>query len=216
MTTNNKYREEWKKKYKHLIGQFYPDHFCACSNHCKIKIDGNHCYVGVPTYLKGHNIKDGGSPMLRPEVAAKLSTMMKKKNRTAKHNDITKELCKFRKGVEVPGPTWWKNFDDFVKAAMFLYNLEYKEAKHRILKVLWKKDLTQLSIVIFLNWTAGHNFAEISEKYGISSGNVIQVLKNFEKIWPGICQSQITLTNSTKILSYELLFRWEYDIVTKF
>lgn len=187
---------------------------CACGCGNRIVIKHFHRYEGIPKYIRGHYIKGKGKqPACDPVVAAKISKAHKGIGH--KHSDITKELCKFKKGVEVPGPDWWKNFDDFIHTAMALYDINRATAKEKIHAGLVRNGLSEQDIEIFLNWNCGHSFKELVKKYNITFEKVVTVLKHFEKLYPGICQSQVTCSKNVKYC-FDLLMGWETIIAAKF
>ena len=128
--------------------------------------------------------------------------------------DITREIIKFKKGVLIAGPCWWKSFNDLCKEGSHLYDLEFNIVKERIFTIIRSKNLTQRDIVIFINWVDGHNFMEIAEHYYVTPEEVIEVVRKMEKIYPGVTQSERALRGS--MLEFDILYAWQYKITAEF
>lgn len=209
-TTSPEYKKWWKKKYHHRIGEFYDDYFCHCSERCLIKIQYNHCNIGIPKFIKGHHAKNGNSPWNRPEVRKKISEA--KKGQRHPQLDLTKEILKYQHGVIIEGPNYFKTFNDLCEEGSRQYKMKRGVIRRSILKILEIKNLEQLDIVILLNWMMGHPFTELAERYYLTEEEIINSLKKIEKTFPGITMSGQTISDSNQMWSMEILYHMEAEI----
>lgn len=116
-------------------------------------------------------------------------------------SDLHKEATRLQRwGILSPGPGWFRTVNDFVLLACEMYNLQYEVAHRRIMKVLEEKGLSNLDLLLFINFaSAGHNRIELAEHYNISEQEVVKRLRNFELQFPGAFQTQISARDGQAI-----------------
>jgi len=105
-----------------------------------------------------------------------------------KRSDLAKENIRAGLGRTYAGPDWWLSFRDFVKSACYLYKIQYMRASISIRRELEKKGVNRFDILIFLNWSVGHNQFELAEHYNITADEVKKILKKLYKIYPHVFQ----------------------------
>lgn len=98
-----------------------------------------------------------------------------------------------------PGPDWFRTTKDFIHLACEMYNLKQGVAHRRVKKVLKEKGLTKLDLLLFINFTSGHNRDELSEHYKIGVEEVVKRLRNFEEKFPTCFQSQTSAGDGTTV-----------------
>lgn len=180
--------------------------FCGCNCGERIIVTEVHHNTGVPKYIRGHQ----GSFAQRPDVRKKMSEA--RRGKSVFHTDITKEMMKYQHGILIEGPNYWKTFEDLAIEGARLYGLTKGTVRRSMLRLLKVKNLTQLDIVIFLNFTAGHNFIELAERYLLSPEEVIQTLKRIEKVYPKVTQSGKSFPANNMVLSFDILYHWAWNI----
>jgi len=213
-------KEEWLK-YKDL--EFYPDRVCGCLCKGKIPVRSSHYFDGIPIYLRGHcprseetktkmRISALKKPPVSKETIAKQSAYWTFEICEEQHYlrigkkrpDIDKESIRIGKGKVYPGPDWYLTFRDFVKSACYMYEIQYMRASTIIRKRIKEKGLSRFDIVIFLNWSVGHNQFELAEEYSISTKDVKGILKRMYVTFPTVFQEG----TSAPVLPRQSLEEW--------
>jgi DNA-directed RNA polymerase specialized sigma24 family protein len=84
-----------------------------------------------------------------------------------------------------------KSFDDTLRLAAHLFNLDTFDANRIMAENLRKLGLTKLSVVLYVNW-ASHNaltYGELAEALGLTIKQVKAELRRLRNVFPHLFRS---------------------------